>query len=85
MADIQLSDAIIEVLICDIPQPGTRHSSEGDRLQANARPQLKVRINAGFNVGLTREEIMEAIMRMAVYSGFPSAINGVSRHERSGV
>lgn len=43
----------------------------------NARPQLKVHINAGFNVGLTREEIMEAIMHMAVYSGFPSAINGV--------
>lgn len=44
---------------------------------ANARPQLKVHINAGFNVGLTRDEIMEAIMHMAVYSGFPSAINGI--------
>lgn len=42
-----------------------------------ARPQLKVHINGAFNVGLTREEIMEAIMHMAVYSGFPSAINGV--------
>jgi len=43
----------------------------------NARPQLKVHINAAFNVGLTRDEIMEVIMHMAVYSGFPSAINGV--------
>lgn len=43
----------------------------------NARPQLKVHINAAFNVGLTHDEILETIMHMAVYSGFPSAINGV--------
>jgi 4-carboxymuconolactone decarboxylase len=42
-----------------------------------ARPQLKVHLNAAFNVGLTREEILESIIHMAVYSGFPSAINGV--------
>lgn len=42
-----------------------------------APAQLKVHINAGFNVGLTREEIMETIMHMMVYSGFPSAVNGI--------
>lgn len=36
----------------------------------NAEPQLKVHIAAGLNVGLTQEEITEAIMQMAVYAGF---------------
>ncbi len=43
----------------------------------NARPQLKVHIEAGLNVGLTRDEIAEVIMQMAVYAGFPAALNGL--------
>ncbi len=43
----------------------------------NAAPQLKVHIEAGLNVGLTREEITETIMQMAVYAGFPAAVNGL--------
>ena len=43
----------------------------------NAAPQLKVHIAAGLNVGLTQEEITEAIMQMAVYAGFPAALNGL--------
>jgi len=42
-----------------------------------AAPQLKVHIAAGLNVGLTREEITETIMQMAVYAGFPAALNGL--------
>ena len=44
----------------------------------NARPQLKVHINAGLNVGITREEIKEIIIQMSVYSGFPTAINALT-------
>ena len=43
----------------------------------NAAPQLKVHIEAGLNVGLTRDEITEVIMQMAVYAGFPAALNGL--------
>ncbi|WP_315810665.1 MULTISPECIES: carboxymuconolactone decarboxylase family protein [unclassified Bradyrhizobium] len=43
----------------------------------NAAPQLKVHIEAGLNVGLSREEITEVIMQMAVYAGFPAALNGL--------
>ena len=43
----------------------------------NAESQLKVHIAAGLNVGLTQEEITEAIMQMAVYAGFPAALNGL--------
>ena len=44
----------------------------------NAAPQLKVYIEAGLNVGLSRDEIVEVIMQMAVYAGFPAALNGLS-------
>lgn len=43
----------------------------------NVTPQLKVHIQAGLNVGLSREEITETIMQMAVYAGFPAALNGL--------
>lgn len=42
-----------------------------------AQPQLKVHIEAGLNVGLTKEEITEILMQMAVYAGFPAALNGL--------
>lgn len=43
----------------------------------NAKPQLKVHIHGALNVGCTREEIVEVIMQMAVYAGFPCALNGI--------
>lgn len=43
----------------------------------NAAPQLKVHIEAGLNVGVSRQEIIEVIMQMAVYAGFPAALNGL--------
>lgn len=43
----------------------------------NAKPQLKVHINAALNVGCTKEEIVEIIMQMSVYAGFPASLNGI--------
>ena len=43
-----------------------------------AAPQLKVHIHGALNVGCTQAEIVEVILQMAVYSGFPSAINGLN-------
>lgn len=43
----------------------------------NASPQLKVHVRAGLNVGLSQQEIVEVIMQMAVYAGFPAALNGL--------
>lgn len=45
--------------------------------QGNATPQLKVHIAAALHVGLTHEEIIEVMMQMAVYAGFPAALNGL--------
>lgn len=44
----------------------------------NAAPQLRVHIGAALNVGISREEIVEVIMQMAVYAGFPAALNGLA-------
>ncbi|HEY7164021.1 MAG TPA: carboxymuconolactone decarboxylase family protein, partial [Candidatus Binatia bacterium] len=43
----------------------------------NAAPQLKAHIDGALNVGCTREEVIEVIMQMAVYAGFPAALNGL--------
>lgn len=43
----------------------------------HAIPQLKVHIAAGLNVGLSQQEIHETILQMAVYAGFPAALNGM--------
>ena len=42
-----------------------------------ATPQLRVHIGAALNVGVTQKEIVETIMQMAVYAGFPAALNGL--------
>lgn len=42
------------------------------------RPQLIVHIKYGLGVGLTKEQILEVIMQMAVFAGFPAALNGIS-------
>jgi len=40
-------------------------------------PQLNVHINGALNVGCSPEEIIEIILQMAVYAGFPAALNGM--------
>ncbi|MGO9620162.1 MAG: carboxymuconolactone decarboxylase family protein [Desulfobaccales bacterium] len=42
-----------------------------------AAPQLRVHIHAALNVGCSRQEVVEIIIQMAVYAGFPAALNGL--------
>jgi 4-carboxymuconolactone decarboxylase len=44
----------------------------------NASPQLKNHINYALNVGCTRREIVEIMIQMAVYAGFPASLNGMA-------
>ena len=44
----------------------------------NAPVQLNAHINMALNVGCSREEIVEIITQMAVYAGFPAALNGMN-------
>ncbi len=42
-----------------------------------AAPQLRVHIHGALNVGCTRQEVIEVMIQMAVYAGFPAALNGL--------
>ncbi|MEM7057056.1 MAG: carboxymuconolactone decarboxylase family protein [Pseudomonadota bacterium] len=42
------------------------------------RPQLKVNIAAAIRAGATQREVGEVIWQMALYGGFPAAINGLN-------
>ncbi len=42
-------------------------------------PQMRVHIHAALNVGCTKEQIVELMNHMAVYAGFPAALNGLSQ------
>jgi 4-carboxymuconolactone decarboxylase len=43
----------------------------------NAAPQLKVHIEGALNVGVSKDEIVEVMMQMSVYAGFPASLNGL--------
>jgi 4-carboxymuconolactone decarboxylase len=44
----------------------------------NAQPQLRAHIQGAFNVGCRAEDIVEVILQMAVFAGFPAAINALA-------
>ena len=44
----------------------------------NAQPQLKTHIGSALNSGCTRDEILEVLLVVAVYAGFPAALNGMA-------
>ena len=45
--------------------------------QGGCEPQLQVHINAALNVGLSPNEVIEAIMHCIPYTGFPRVLNAV--------
>lgn len=44
----------------------------------NAAPQLRSHIKGALNAGCTPREIVEVILQMSVYAGFPAALNGIT-------
>lgn len=47
-----------------------------------AQPQLMTHVNAGLNVGLSRQEIVEIMIQMSAYAGFPASLNAVAAAEQ---
>jgi 4-carboxymuconolactone decarboxylase len=43
----------------------------------NAPGQLKAHVKGALNVGVSRDEICEVLMQVAVYAGVPAAINAM--------
>jgi 4-carboxymuconolactone decarboxylase len=44
----------------------------------NADPQLRAHIDGALHVGCTQEEIVEIMIHIALYAGFPAALNGMA-------
>lgn len=42
-----------------------------------AEPQLGVHIHGALNTGCSEQEVIEIIIQMSVYAGFPAALNGL--------
>ena len=47
-------------------------------LGGQTKPQLKVNIAGGRKAGLSQQEVGEVIWQMALYGGFPAAVNGLN-------
>jgi 4-carboxymuconolactone decarboxylase len=80
-----LADWIIDFSYGDVmARPGLdRRSRQFATIAAltalgNAQPQLKVHIAGALKVGCTPQEIVEVILQMAVFAGFPAAINALN-------
>ena len=41
-------------------------------------PQLAVHIKAARQVGVSREQVVETLIQLAVYAGFPAALNALA-------
>jgi 4-carboxymuconolactone decarboxylase len=44
----------------------------------NAGPQLRVHVESAASAGITKPEIIEALMQIALYAGFPAALNALA-------
>jgi 4-carboxymuconolactone decarboxylase len=44
----------------------------------NAQPQLRLHIEGALKVGCRAQEIIETILQMAVYAGFPAVVNALT-------
>jgi 4-carboxymuconolactone decarboxylase len=48
----------------------------------HAQPQLEVHVNGALNVGCTPAEVVEVIIQMALYAGFPASLNAAFTAKR---
>ena len=46
----------------------------------NAPGQLELHMRGALNVGVTRAELLEVVIQMAVYAGLPACMNGVTAY-----
>ena len=47
-------------------------------VSGNAGPQLRVHVESGQSVGISKAEIVEVLMQIALYAGFPTALNALA-------
>jgi 4-carboxymuconolactone decarboxylase len=79
------ADWIVDFSYGDVmARPGLDHRSRQLATVAaltalgNAQPQLRVHIQGALNVGCRPQEIIEVILQMAVFAGFPASVNALT-------
>ena len=81
--DPDLSDYIVSFAFGDIYSRTSLTQQEQTMVTISTlvapgtEPQLKLHLNTGFNVGLTREKIVGALIHCIPYVGFPRVLNGL--------
>ena len=45
--------------------------------RGGVEPQLRAHVHGMLNVGWTEQEVIELMIEMAIYAGFPAALNGL--------
>lgn len=75
---------VIEVVFGDIQSrpgldPKTREliAVVSIATRGGAEPQLRAHLHGMMNVGWSEQEIIELMIELAVYAGFPAALNGL--------
>ena len=82
--DADLSDYIISFAFGDIYSRTGLSKQEQTMVTISTlvalgtEPQLKLHINVGFNVGLTQEKIVGALIHCIPYVGFPRVLNALT-------
>ncbi|OOL32672.1 4-carboxymuconolactone decarboxylase [Rhodococcus rhodochrous] len=82
--DADLSDYIVSFAFGDIYSRTSLTQQEqtlvtiSTLVALGTEPQLKLHINVGFNVGLTKEKIVGALIQCIPYIGFPRVLNGLT-------
>ncbi|WP_085316857.1 carboxymuconolactone decarboxylase family protein [Derxia lacustris] len=86
----ELADFIVDFAYGEvISRPGidlrTRQLTTVAALAAMGHPQLQlgVHIQGALNVGATKAEVIEVLLQIAVYAGFPAAINAINTARRA--
>lgn len=46
--------------------------------RGNAGPQLRVHVESAATAGITKAEVVEVLMQIALYAGFPAALNALA-------
>lgn len=82
--DPELSDYIVSFAFGDIYSRTSLTQQEQTMVTISTlvalgtEPQLKLHINVGFNVGLSKEKIVGALIHCIPYVGFPRVLNALT-------
>lgn len=82
--DPELSDYIVSFAFGDIySRTGLSQQEQtmvtiATLVALGAEPQLKLHLNVGFNMGLTREKIVGTLVHCIPYVGFPRVLNALT-------